>query len=81
MITRLDSLDFTVARYSHRNNLLNSDMHQVVPKKFIAMRGPRDTPDGALNADTMSHDGQFSHRDFSPSHHAPILQQFFPQAP
>jgi cell division cycle 14 len=71
---------FDEEEYSHLDNPLNADMHQVVPNKFIAMRGPRDTPAGALYADTMSRDGRFSHRDFSPSHHAPILQQFGVQA-
>ena len=54
---------------------MNGDLHEVVPGKFLAMRGPKDLADGARWED-MFRGGRFSHRDFSPAHYAEILGQF-----
>ena len=51
-------------------------MHEVVPGKLLVMRGPRDLPGEAQWLDVHREDGSFSHRDFSPTHYAEILQQF-----
>ena len=70
---------FDPNEYTSLDSPLNADLHEVVPGKFVAMRGPRDLPPGQLWAD-VAVKGRFSHRDFSPQHYAEILQQFGVQA-
>jgi cell division cycle 14 len=67
---------FDAEEYKHLDNPLNADLHEIVPNKLVVMRGPRDLPNGALWLDVYGSDGTFSHRDFSPQHYAPILEQF-----
>jgi cell division cycle 14 len=62
---------FNLEDYEHLDCPLNADLHEVVPGKFIAMRGPRSLPDGAHFKDTPS-----GARNFSPAHYADILHQF-----
>jgi cell division cycle 14 len=62
---------FNLEDYEHLDSPLNADLHEVVPGKFIAMRGPRSLPDGAHFKDTPS-----GARNFSPAHYADILHQF-----
>jgi cell division cycle 14 len=62
--------------YAELDSPMNADLHEVVPGKFIAMRGPKDLLDGAQWEDTFQSEGCFSHRDFSPAHYAEILGQF-----
>jgi cell division cycle 14 len=71
---------FDVDEYHHLDSPLNADLHEIVPGKFLAMRGPRDNVSGALWEDVLRDDGSFSHREFSPAHYAEILQQFNVQA-
>jgi cell division cycle 14 len=71
---------FDAAEYSHLDSPLNANLHEVLPGKFVVMRGPRDLPNGALWRDTSLDDGSFSHREFSPAHYAEILIQFDVQA-
>jgi cell division cycle 14 len=71
---------FDQEEYQHLDSPLNADLHEIVPGKFLAMRGPRETACGAPWEDTLRADGSFSHRDFSPAHYADILQQFGVQA-
>ena len=70
---------FDAEEYATLDSPLNADMHEVVPGKFVAMRGPKDMPHGRLWMDIMP-GGHFSHRDFSPQHYAEILQRFDVQA-
>ena len=70
---------FDAYDYATLDDPLNADLHEIVPGKLVAMRGPKDLPDGQLWTDVMR-DGEFSHRDFSPQHYAQILQQFDVQA-
>ena len=70
---------FNAEEYATLDNPLNADLHEIVPGKFVAMRGPVDLPDGALWTDVMR-DGKFSHRDFSPQHYAEVLLQLDVQA-
>jgi cell division cycle 14 len=67
---------FDLQEYSHLDSPLNADLHEVVPGKFIAMRGPVDIPSGEVWVDVHSSDGSFGHREFSPAHYIHILQQF-----
>ncbi len=67
---------FDLEEYLNFDSPLNGDLHEIVPGKFLAMRGPRDLPDGEIWADVASPDGSFSHRDFSPEHYVDILPQF-----
>jgi cell division cycle 14 len=67
---------FDLDEYNELDSPLNADLHVVVPGKFIAMRGPRDLPGGALWRDAVTSAGEFAHRDFSPAHYADILSQF-----
>jgi cell division cycle 14 len=71
---------FDVSEYNHLDSPLNANLHEVVPGKFVVMRGPRDLPDDLLWRDTAREDGSFSHREFSPRHYADILSQFDVQA-
>jgi cell division cycle 14 len=56
--------------YIHYDNLLNGDLHEVVPGKFVALKGPRDL--GALEYS----DDAGGYRRFSPSYYVDILQGF-----
>ena len=67
---------FDVMEYKHFDSPLNADLHEIVPGKLIAMRGPRDLPGDAEWLDVLREDGSFSHRDFSPQFYAPILHEF-----
>ncbi len=67
---------FDLEEYLHLDSPLNADLHEIVPGKFIAMRGPRDNTTAELWEDVMRDDGSFSHRDFSPKHYVDILRQF-----
>ena len=67
---------FDLAEYQHYDNTLNADLHEIVPGKFVAMRGPRDLGHGAAWEDMAGCQGSTSHRDFSPQHYADILPQF-----
>ena len=71
---------FDINEYNHLDSPINADLHEVVPGKFIAMRGPVEIPDGGLFEDVHRPDGSFSHREFSPAHYVDILQQFDVQA-
>lgn len=71
---------FDSAEYKQLDNPLNADLHEIVPGKFIAMRGPRDLPGNALWRDVPAEDGGFGHREFSPAHYSAILSQFDVQA-
>ena len=67
---------FDADEYKFFENPLNADMNEIVPGKLLAMRGPRDLPHAAHWLDVLHKDGGFSHREFSPQHYAPILEQF-----
>ena len=56
--------------YVHYDSPLNGDLHEVVPGKFIAFKGPKDL-DGAAYVD----DGN-GFRSFSGSHYADIFNDF-----
>jgi cell division cycle 14 len=70
---------FDLEEYASLESPLNADLHEIVPGKFIAMRGPKDMADGELWRDVYK-DGKFLRRDFSPKHYADILVQFGVQA-
>ena len=65
--------------YASLDNPLNADLHEIVPGKLIAMKGPKDLAGGGLWADVMVN-GKFNHRDFSPQYYTHILKQFDVQA-
>jgi cell division cycle 14 len=71
---------FDLEEYTTFDDPLNADLHEIVPGKFVAMRGPITVADGQLWHDAWRNDGTFSHREFSPAHYADILQQFDVQA-
>ena len=62
---------FEQSDYEHLDNPLNADLHEVVPGKFIAMRGPVAIQGGRTYEDLPS-----GARNFSPAHYADILQQY-----
>ena len=81
---RLSWVNFSPGRFDFEQYLilddpLNADLHEIVPGKFVAMRGPKDLPDCRLWMDIMP-GGHFSHREFSPQHCAELLQRFDVQA-
>jgi cell division cycle 14 len=51
-------------------------MHEVVPGKLIAMRGPVDLTEGTLWRDTLDEDGDIVDREFDPRHFIDILLGF-----
>jgi cell division cycle 14 len=62
---------FELSDYEHCDNPLNADLHEVVPGKFIAMRGPISFEGGLTYEDTPS-----GVRNFSPAHYGDILRQY-----
>ena len=71
---------FDAGEYQHFANPFNADLHEVVPGKFIAMRGPKGMPAGQLWRDVKTGDGRFSHRELSPEYYVDILRQLDVQA-
>ena len=59
-----------VDEYEHYDDPLNGDMHEVVPGKFIAFKGPVDL------GDALYHDDERGYRSFSPDFYASIFQDF-----
>ena len=59
-----------IDEYEHYDNPLNGDLHEVVPGKLIAFRGPQD-----LGAAEYLDDDR-GHRKFSPSFYADVLKDF-----
>ena len=66
-----DAGGFELSDYEHCDNPLNADLHEVVPGKLIAMRGPRTVDGGAMFQDLLG-----GSRAFCPSHYAEILHQY-----
>ena len=62
---------FELSDYEHCDSPLNADLHEVVPGKFVAMRGPI-----ALKAGRSYQDRVNGARDFSPAYVAHILRQY-----
>ena len=62
---------FELADYEHCDSPVHADLHEVVPGKLIAMRGPQTIAGGATYEDLPS-----GSRAFSPVHYADILRQF-----
>jgi cell division cycle 14 len=62
---------FELADYEHCDNPLNADLHEVIPGKFVAMRGPVHIPGGKSYHDTPG-----GARDFTPAHYADVLRQY-----
>ncbi len=57
----------------HLDSSLNADLHEIIPGKFIAVRGPTDLPAGEAWQDLLDADGNFAvgtqvARDYSPQH-------------
>ena len=71
---------FDASEYAHYANPFNADLHEIVPGKFIAMRGPKGMPAGQLWRDVTTGDGRFSHRELSPEYYVDILRQLDVQA-
>ena len=71
---------FDASEYAHYANPFNADLHEIVPGKFIAMRGPKEMPAGQLWRDVTTGDGRFSHRELSPEYYVDILRQLDVQA-
>jgi cell division cycle 14 len=66
---------FDHEEYTGLDSPLNADLHEIVPGKFVAMRGPKDMEAGEMWRDVYK-DGRFLRRDFSPKHYADILLNF-----
>jgi cell division cycle 14 len=62
--------EIDVEEYDHYDNPLNGDMHEIVPGKFIAFKGPRDLG-GEKYVDTEQ-----GWRDFSPEFYAELFEDF-----
>ena len=60
---------FNMDEYDHYDDPLNGDLHEVVPGKFIAMKGPKDL------GGREYHDDSNGHRNFSPAYYADILHE------
>ena len=62
---------FELFDYEQCDSPLNADLHEVVPGKLIAMRGPQ-----TIAGDAMFQDMPGGSRVFSPAHYAQILLQY-----
>jgi cell division cycle 14 len=62
--------EIDVDEYLHYDDPLNGDLHEVVPGKFIAFKGPKDM------RESMYCDRADGHRDFSPEHYAGVFHDF-----
>ncbi len=62
---------FNLFDYEHCDSPLNADLHEIVPGKLLAMRGPVALTGGRAFSDTAA-----GGRDFSPAHYADILRQY-----
>ena len=63
---------FDLEQYLELDSVLNADMHEVIPGKMFAMRGPKNIDEEYKDVIV---DGTFSHREFSAAHYASILQE------
>jgi cell division cycle 14 len=70
---------FNYDNYSELDNPLNADMHEIIPGKLLALRGPRDLDRGAAWEDSVCESGTVT-RSFSPKHYIDIFKQFDVQA-
>ena len=59
-----------IDEYDHYDNPLNGDLHEVVPGKFIAFKGPRDLGGAAYR------DRDNGFREFSPGFYADVFGDF-----
>ena len=59
-----------VDEYAHYDCPLNGDLHEVVPGKFIAFKGPKD-----IGGESF-HDDDRGFRSFSASHYADVFNDF-----
>ena len=66
-----DAGGFDLSDYEHCDNPLNADLHEVVPGKLIAMRGPQ-TIDGRAVFKNLP----CGSRAFCPAYYADILRQY-----
>jgi cell division cycle 14 len=71
---------FDATEYAHYGDPWNADLHEIVPGKFFAMRGPVGMPAGQLWRDVTTGDGRFCHRELSPAHYIDILRELDVQA-
>ena len=55
---------------------LNGSLHEIVPGKFLVMRGPKDLPAGKTWNDVHDGAGRLLHRDFSPAFYLEIFPLF-----
>jgi cell division cycle 14 len=62
--------EIDIDEYAHYDSPVNGDLHEVVPGKFIAFKGPHDL--GGL----QYQDDDQGCRSFSPSHYADIFNDF-----
>ena len=67
---------FDPDEYSFYDSALNADLHEIVPGKLIAMRGPREVPGGAPWQDVRDATGAISYREFGPHNYLDILRRF-----
>ena len=62
--------EIDIDEYEHYDNPLNGDMHEVVPGKLIAFKGPRDL------GSHWHRDDASGGRDFSADHYADVFEDF-----
>ena len=58
-----------VAQYEHYDDAVNGDLHEVVPGKLVATRGPADLAAGGDFSDVCGR------REFSPGYYGPVLRE------
>jgi hypothetical protein len=71
-----DDASFDPEEYAYFDNLLNADLHELVPGRLLVTSCPRLLPDGAMWADRYDAAGRFLARDFSPAFAIDHLAQF-----
>ena len=66
---------FNIAEYWMYDDPQCADLHQVIPRRLIAMRGPKHLPGPETFIEVRNEEGLVSHFDFSPRHYAEILRE------
>ena len=71
-----DNNGFDAYEYEHNSSPLNGSVHEIVPGKFLAFRGPMDLPAGKTWEDVYGANRALVCREFSPAYFVEILKSY-----
>ena len=67
---------FDLQGYEHFGCALNGCVHEIIPGKFLALRGPKSLQTDKNWDDTFDKEGRFICRDFTPEYYIHVLHHF-----